>query len=182
MSVGFLRGARKMFEENSHVGGAVPIDESVNCITPFLSGIRPKENPEHPAWKFQKFIFHQVVLNDEYVCVTQQRTRGSWHNYLRESNNFKRWTQVDDAAAWYFALATTRWDLNAKGTMISRGRDNLVRYHALMLDDIGDGEGSKASDPPIPPACKLETSAGNYQWIYRLKAGDDFAAFSAVVE
>ena len=66
--------------------------------------------------------------------------------------------------------------------MISRGRDNLVRYHALMLDDIGDGEGSKASDPPIPPACKLETSAGNYQWIYRLKAGDDFAAFSAVVE
>jgi hypothetical protein len=143
---------------------------------------KEKRNTRHLAWEFQQFIFHQLAPNDEYVCMTKKGSNGSWHNWLRESNVFNRWTRVDDAAAWYFSLSTTGWDLNAKGTMVGRGRDNLVRYHALMLDDIGDGEGSKANEPPVSPACKLETSAGNYQWIYRVKAGNDFAVYAALVE
>jgi hypothetical protein len=166
--------------------GAPPVDcggADRDVLSSGLFGGRiARENTNHQAWRFIKFIFHQLDPKDEFVCVTIQRANGSWQNWLHESSDFRVWTQADNPEAWYFALATIDGELNANGTMVGRGRDQLVRYHALMLDDIGGGEGSKASEPPVRPACKLETSAGNFQWIYRLKAGSDFATFAAVVE
>jgi hypothetical protein len=164
----------------------LPVDVLQISAMPTRSGLFgngiARENTNHPAWQFIKFIFHQLAAKDEFVCVTKQGASGHWQNCLRESADFKLWTQADNPEAWYFTLATIDGELNAKSTMVGRGRDQLVRYHALMLDDIGGGEGSKASEPPVRPACKLETSAGNFQWIYRLKPGSDFATFAAVVE
>jgi hypothetical protein len=148
----------------------------------FFDGRKIKANTDHEAWKYIMFMFPSLDTDREFVGVTVQGMNGGWPTYVPSNPKFKRWTRKDNAAAWYVVGATIDGKLNAKGTSVGRGRGNLVLYYFLMLDDIGDGDGSKANPPPVNPACKLETSAGNYQWTVRLKPGEDFDTFAAVVE
>jgi len=162
-----------------HTGSDAPPSKSKGS---FFDGSTVEPNIDHEAYKYIMFMFPSFDPDREFVCVTRQGKTDNWYTCATGNTEFERWTRNDGAAAWYVVGATIDGELNAKGTMAGRGRDNLVRYHFLMLDDIGDGEGSKAEPPPVDPACKLETSAGNYQWTYRLKPGDDFPSFVAVVE
>ena len=121
------------------------------------------------------------VNDDEYVCVTRAQDKkdgGSWFmSVLDDNRKFTKW-KVDRAQAWYFCVSSVNGELNAKGTMIGRGRANLLRYHCLVLDDIG----TKATPPPVAPTWKIETSEGNYQWGYALHPGADFTMYEAAVE
>lgn len=161
---------------------SVPNELATKSGGSFFDGSKIEADTDHPAWKYIMFMFPSLDPDREFVGVTLQGMNGGWPTYVPSNPKFKSWTRKDNAAAWYVVGATIDGELNAKGTAVGRGRDNLVRYHFLMLDDIGDGDGSKAEPPPVTPACKLETSAGNYQWTFRLKPGDDFDTFAAVVE
>jgi hypothetical protein len=62
---------------------------------------------------------------------------------------------------------------------VARKAANATAIHVLMLDDIG----TKAKEPPVKPTIILETSAGNYQYVYKLREPcTDFARYDALIE
>jgi hypothetical protein len=146
---------------------------------------KPKATPpnaDHEAWKYIMFMYSQLDPESEFVCVTRNLPSGGWINCAPGNKVFVDWTNSDADEAWYITVATIDGEPNAKETMAGRGEDNLVRYHTLMLDDIGCADNSKATEPPVQPAAKIETSDDNFQWHYRVEPGDDFATYSAVVD
>ena len=109
----------------------------------------PAPNFEHDAMNYLQFMFHQADPNIEHICVTRQSKNDAWFNCAPGDDDFAKWTQIDNDEAWYVVVASIDGEINAKGTMVGRGQDHLVRYHILMLDDIGDSVGSKAVEPPV---------------------------------
>ena len=101
----------------------------------------------------------------EQVCVTRSMPKkdgdGVWFkNHIPTDRQWRKWKPEEQDQAWYFCVSTITGEMNEKGTMVRRGRSQLVRAHCLVLDDIG----TKASRPPVEPTWKLESSAGNEQW------------------
>jgi hypothetical protein len=134
------------------------------------------------AKQFLDTIFDNLD-EDEHVCVSRATPKkdgdGVWFkNYLLTARQWRKWDADKQAQAWYFCVSTINGELNAKGTMVGRGRANLRRYYCLVLDDIG----TKADEPPIEPSWKLESSVGNWQWGYLLDPGSDWNRYEALVE
>jgi hypothetical protein len=121
---------------------------------------------------------------DEHVCVCRaiEKKDGSgfyFLNHLISDRAWRNWNPTAQPQAWYFCVSTVNGKPNAKGTMVGRGRGNLIRAHCLVLDDIG----TKAAPPPIEPSWKIETSRGNFQWGYLLNPpNDQFDKYEALVE
>ena len=131
--------------------------------------------------------FLDVIFGDieegEHVCVSRatfkkDKSDRGWSNYLESARQWRKWKPDDQAQAWYFNVSTVNGELNEKGTMVSRGRLNLLRYHVLVLDDIGQ----KTAAPSVEPTYKLESSAGSFQWGYALVPGSDLDRFEALIE
>ena len=61
---------------------------------------------------------------------------------------------------WYICSST----LKMQPDYIRRRREDCIRAHVLMLDDIG----TKAVGPDLEPTAIVETSEGNFQWLYKL--------------
>tara|TARA_R110000751_G_scaffold306805_1_gene426263 strand:+ start:1338 stop:3569 length:2232 start_codon:yes stop_codon:yes gene_type:complete len=119
----------------------------------------------------------------EQVCVTRSMPKkdgdGVWFkNHIPTDRQWRKWKPEEQDQAWYFCVSTITGEMNEKGTMVRRGRSQLVRAHCLVLDDIG----TKASRPPVEPTWKLESSAGNEQWGYMLDPTDDLGKYEALVE
>lgn len=84
------------------------------------------------------------------------------------------------------------WNAYATVSSFYKAQDNSWRRrkslfaggHALMVDDVGTGPGTKV-DPkilPLPPSAKIETSPGNFQWWYFLDAPEpDGLRFDALI-
>lgn len=137
------------------------------------------------ATEFLETVF--ADLDDgEHVCITQAMPRRDdpdqiwFKSYLETDRTFTKWDPSTQARACYYCVSTVSGALNAKETMVSRKRADLVRYHVLVLDDIGPG--GKTGEPPVEPSYKLETSEQNGQWGYFLDPGSDFGLFEAVIE
>ena len=123
------------------------------------------------------------ITDGESVCVSEAKPKsdgtGSWfNNCLLTDRSWRKWDKDKQARAWYFCVSAVTGELNDKGTMVKRGRANLTRVFALVLDDIG----TKAVAPPVSPSWKLESSPNNYQWGYLLDPSDDIMRFEALVE
>ena len=134
------------------------------------------------AQKFLDTIFVDLA-DDEHVCVSRGSPKkdgsGMWfNNYLTSARQWRKWDAFKQDQAWYFCVSTIDGELNAKGSMVGRGRQNLRRYFCLVLDDIG----TKADAPPVDPSWIVESSAGNFQWGYLLDPGDDWGRYEALVE
>ena len=131
--------------------------------------------------EFLDVIFGEIE-DGENVCVSEGKPKeggGMWFaNHLEGDRVWRRWEPEKKARAWYYNCCTVDGGLNAKGTMVSRGRKNLLRYHVLVLDDIGQ----KTDAPDVEPTYKLESSPGSFQWGYGLLPGDDLDRYEALLE
>jgi len=110
-----------------------------------------------------------TLTPSEHVSVTEIPKGGFITDALATGKDFSSW-DPETPRAMYFCVSTT----NGK----SRTRDNLVRSHVLMLDDIGD----KTAEPGVEPTYKLETSPGSFHWGYNLVPTADVTRFEALVE
>jgi hypothetical protein len=139
--------------------------------------ITPKE--------FIDTLFADIDPDTEVVCVSKGFKTEDGMGFLNLSDEdpvFKKWNPAKQKIPYYVCVSSCDGEKNAKGTAILRKTGNLVRAHFLMLDDIGSGEGSKASSPPVVPTAKVETSVDNYQWYYALKPTTEFKKFEALTE
>ena len=132
--------------------------------------------------EFIETVFSE--LEDEFVCISRAMPRRddpikSWFlSYLEKDKKWTGWVPDEDAQAVYFCVSTVNGGLNAKETMVSRARKNLVRAHVLVLDDIG----SKTGAPLVLPSYVLESSRDNFQWGYFLDPTADMERYEALVE
>ena len=134
------------------------------------------------ASKFLNKIFAELD-EGEHVCVSRAIPKkddvGVWFkSHLLTDRQWRKWDASKQDQAWYFCVSSINGGLNEKETMVSRSRKNLVRYHCLVLDDIG----TKGSPPPVEPSWKLESSKGNFQWGFFLDPGSDWARYEAQLE
>lgn len=137
--------------------------------------------PNIDRHEFIETIF-ETRTADEHVCVSRANAKsdgsGMWFsNHLEADRAWRKWNSERHAQAWYYNVSTISGEMNDKGTMVSRGRANLMRYHVLVLDDIGQ----KTGEPPVEPSYKLESSVGSFQWGYLLEPGSDFDRYEALV-
>lgn len=124
--------------------------------------------------------------DDELICVTRGEHNSDGKTFFANSLNtdrgYRNWDSENTAAAWYFCVSTIdgarKIDANGEEGRVMRGRANLQRVHCLVLDDVG----TKATEPPVQPSWKIETSAGNYQWGYMLEPTDRFPEYEALVD
>jgi hypothetical protein len=79
--------------------------------------------------------------------------------------------------AWYWCCSTSKAaaKVNRDGvTTINRRKSDLARTCALVLDDIGTKvETVRVEQMLPPPSAIVETSPGNFQWVYILDGGAD---------
>lgn len=132
--------------------------------------------------EFLDTIFAELA-EGEHVMVCRQQAKkdgsGYWFsNHLRADRSWRKWDSSKQDHAWYFCVSTVNGKMNAKGTMVGRGRGNLVRQHCFVLDDIG----TKATPPPVEPSWKIETSPGNWQWGYFLDPTTEFELLEALLQ
>ena len=132
--------------------------------------------------EFLETIFEDRA-DDETICVSKMippkavgEQPGFW-NLPHTNGAFKRWNVERSRDAWYFCVSTMREEWNERDTAIKRKRDNIMRMHCLVLDDIG----TKGEPPPVEPSWKLESSEGNFQWGYLLTPTDDIETYEALV-
>lgn len=135
-----------------------------------------------PARQFLEHLF-QAKLDEEHIVVSKQfigqNGNPGFLNCFTDAEEFRNWERASHraSAAWYAIVSTTNGAINEKGRS-KRGRADLVRAHVLMLDDIG----TKAEQPPVEPAYKLETSPDNFQWVYLIEPTDDFARYEGLLD
>ena len=72
----------------------------------------------------------------------------------------------DSPDEWYICVSTVKTP--EKNESVRRRKVDCTAVWVLMLDDIG----TKATAPPIEPSVVLETSEGNYQWLFLLEPFD----------
>lgn len=121
--------------------------------------------------------------NDEHVCVSEAKPKrdgkGFWFNNMTpEDRVWRKWSPDKKPRAWYFCVSSITGEKNEKGTMVRRGRGQLLRAHCLVLDDIG----TKGAPPPVAPSWVLESSPGNEQWGFMLDPTADLDRYEALVE
>ena len=141
------------------------------------------------AQTFIDVMYADIDPANEVVCVSKgfptnddgKPGMGFW-NLADDNPVFTRWKPEKQKVAYYVCVSSVNGEKNAKGTALLRKTANVVKYHFLMLDDLGSGEGSKATPPPVEPTCKIETSEDNFQWMFALVPGDDFKRYEALVQ
>lgn len=115
------------------------------------------------------------VGEGESVCVVRPGKKG-WQQY--EWNAQTARMVEDQPDEWYVCVSTVQTP--AAKERIKRRKRDCQAVWVLMLDDIG----TKAAEPSMPPSAILETSAGNYQYLYflhgvELESADAIARFEA---
>ena len=115
----------------------------------------------HPQ-EFVSTLFPRGTVS-ETPCLTQVTDRG-WMQY--------RVSQINDWGTlskhpWYVCVSTVKEpgkDDAGHLRTVTRRAEDCLNTHVLFLDDIG----TKSKTPEVDPSCILESSRGNYQYIYRI--------------
>ena len=144
--------------------------------------------PNIDAVTFLDTIFADADPNTEVVCVTKANEVDGkivFWNLPDDDKAFRRWNKKAARLpqAWYFAVSTMTGERNDKGTALRRRVVDVMRYHVLVLDDIG----TKATPPPVEPTYMMTTSLGeggntNEQWGFALVPGEDHQRYEALVK
>jgi len=130
---------------------------------------------------FLDTIFADIDPDTETVCVAKMFKADDgvgWWNVADDDNVFTKWRPEKQHQAWYFCVSSVGGEKNEKGTALRRRAKDVIRYHCLVLDDIG----TKASPPPVEPTWKIESSIDNFQWGYALKPSKNFKEYEALIE
>ena len=111
----------------------------------------------------------------ETVCVCRPGKKGFIQYAWNEQTANMIETQPDE---WYVCVSTVT--IPIAGDSVRRRKKDCKAVWVLMLDDIG----TKAAAPAIHPSAVLETSEGNYQYLYflhgiELNKPEDIARFEA---
>ncbi len=115
----------------------------------------------------------------ETACIAQAI---QWTNYDgKQQSSYRQYPYSEQLAAtiarkpdaWYVCVSTVK--SVPAGEKIRRRKADCLATWVLMLDDIG----TKAEAPPIDPSAVLETSEGNYQYLYLIEPEEDGAHFEA---
>jgi hypothetical protein len=97
------------------------------------------------ASEFLDTIFAEVT-DDEVVCVVKQSLKADGQSLFWQLPDddpvFHTWLTRKSEQAWYFCVSSLGGERNEKGTALRRRDSDAVRYHCLVLDDCGSGEGS----------------------------------------
>lgn len=103
--------------------------------------------------------------------------RGKWRARVLDDPR-----AVDRRANVYLSVSAMR--RNARGEF-RRRKENFAGGLCLMIDDLGDGPGSKwplSVVDPLPPTALIETSPANFQAVYIFeRAVEDREEFSALI-
>ena len=155
-----------------------------------VSGGADHANTLVEAKEFIDILFADADPDTEVVCVSKgfevddngTPGMGFW-NVGDDEKPFTRWKPARQKQAWYFCVSTVNGERNAKGTAVLRKTSSLVRYHVLVLDDIG----TKATPPPVAPTYRITTSLAddgtpNEQWGYALFPKDRFKRYEGLLE
>jgi hypothetical protein len=139
---------------------------------------------------FLDCLFADIDPDKEVVCVSKgfptnddgKASMGFW-NVADDDPIFTKWKPDKQKIAYYYCVSTVTGEKNAKGTAVLRKTSTLVKYHVLVLDDIG----SKATPPPVTPTYRITTSLNddgtpNEQWGFALLPGEDFKRFEGLVQ
>jgi predicted P-loop ATPase len=74
--------------------------------------------------------------------------------------------EVTTPGRLYYCISTVVGPANSRQRNVLKDTAHLVRTWVIVLDDVGTKV--DASRIPVQPTTRLETSPGNFQWIYRL--------------
>ena len=124
------------------------------------------------------------VGGDEFLTAIFAGAEGSVciASPTKDRGYFQRSWCFGDAATlvpgpWYWCCSTSKATskVDRDGvTTINRRKSDLARTCALVLDDIGTKvEEARVEQMLPPPSASLETSPGNFQWVYILDGGAD---------
>ena len=109
----------------------------------------------------------------------------------KDKGYFQRsWRRGDAAtlvpAPWYWCCSTSKAaaKVDRDGVVtINRRKSDLARTCAIVLDDIGTKvETVRVEQMLPPPSAIIETSPGNFQWVYILNGGADPQEAATVLE
>ena len=102
-------------------------------------------------------------LNEE-ICLARPLPSGrGWEQVAATPETIRHIEENPDA--WYVGVSTVT---AARGRKVRRRKQDCRSVYVVMLDDIG----TKAVAPMLDPSAILETSAGNFQWLYFLEPYD----------
>lgn len=129
--------------------------------------------------KLTQFIntIYPDVQSDEIICLARPKTGGGFMHMPATERKLNQIEQRGNGT-YYVGISTVAAP-DEHQTPRRRKQDCRCVY-VLMLDDIG----TKAKIPPVEPSIILETSEGNYQYLYllepyELNSEDDIAHFEA---
>ena len=114
-----------------------------------------------PLDKFINVIFGND-FSDETVCLAQPATVGFRHYPATE----RKIAQIErKPGSWYVCVSTVK-----PAEKLRRRKQDCVTAYAVMLDDIGTKV--PADTIPVSPNIAIETSEGNFQYIYLIEPFD----------
>ena len=126
---------------------------------------------------------YKYVPEDARIVFCQFRgdpgddQRGKWRARVlrRDSENLDLWANI------YFCVSAMKENMRGE---FRRRKENFSGGLLLMIDDVGDGEGSKfplSTIDALEPTALIETSAGNFQAIYMFKSLVDEVPFNQLI-
>lgn len=120
---------------------------------------------------------HARIMMCSFRGSPDEETRGKWRARVLNYAD-----QVDELANVYLCVSAMK--KNDRGEF-RRRKENFAGGLLLMIDDVGDGFGSKfplTVLDPLPPTALVETSPGNFQACYFFRElVEDIEEFDALI-
>ena len=122
---------------------------------------------------FVEGLFKPIPENS-VVCLSYPSRKGAWKNVKGTTGKY----YTLEGKEVYICSSLIR---DAK--KLNRKRESLTHTCVIVFDDIG----TKAVAPPVTPTCIIETSKGNFQYIYKLQSvnlqeANNYALVSATLK
>ena len=112
------------------------------------------------------------VPDGSVVCLSYPSGTGTgWTNAAGSTRTYLK-LELQEAHEVYVSSALVKKEQEH----LRRNREVQTHTRVIVLDDIG----TKAQVPPVEPSAILETSKGNYQYIYKLVDGELSTAYGKI--
>lgn len=155
-------------------------------IAPINQGVTYLEEVSDPITydykiieQFLNVVFHSECADDEFVCCYFDTFKQGFP--LEEGAFFDKIEATREAAKLYFGTGTVSRDPE-RGVILNRNT-RFVRYHVLVLDDIGTKVRADKLPAEFLPTYIIESSPDNFQYGYVLEEPiTDFEQARALVE